>query len=289
MTATDSRVSQLQREVQALQRKIAEESSKVAKARDRAIRARDELARSSAATRQSKQRASEAAEKDAQKAEARRSEHETQLATKTGDLYKAQQRQMDERMKAQERQADERMKAQQAALKKLADEARRRDAQPLVQQLGRRSPQGPVLAPTNLAAPTPDLFIAHASEDKDEVARPLAEHLRSLDLQVWYDEFELQIGDNLRRKIDHGLATCRFGVTILSPHFFAKEWPRWELDGLAARHLAGGGDIILPVWHRISKDEVLAQSPPLANLVALKTADYRITEIAERIAEVVRG
>lgn len=37
-----------------------------------------------------------------------------------------------------------------------------------------------------------DVFISHDSEDKEEVARPLAEVLRRNGLSVWYDEFELK-------------------------------------------------------------------------------------------------
>ena len=57
-----------------------------------------------------------------------------------------------------------------------------------------------------------DVFISHASEDKEEVVRPLANALRKAGLKVWYDEFELHIGDSLRRKIDQGLAKSRFGI-----------------------------------------------------------------------------
>jgi hypothetical protein len=46
--------------------------------------------------------------------------------------------------------------------------------------------------------------------------------------------------------------------------------------------------VILPLWHEISKDEVLRQSPSLADKVALRTADYSTYEIAEEIAQVVR-
>ena len=74
-----------------------------------------------------------------------------------------------------------------------------------------------------------DAFVSHAGEDKAEVARPLAEALRELGLAVWYDEFELRIGDNLRRKIDAGIANSRFGIVILSEHFFAGQWPQYEL------------------------------------------------------------
>jgi hypothetical protein len=46
-----------------------------------------------------------------------------------------------------------------------------------------------------------DVFISHASEDKDAVVRPLASALRKARLNVWYDEFELRIGDSLRKKM----------------------------------------------------------------------------------------
>ena len=67
-----------------------------------------------------------------------------------------------------------------------------------------------------------DVFISHASEDKADVARPLAAHLQKLGLRVWLDEFELTLGDSLRRKIDHGLSKSKYGLVILSPAFFSK-------------------------------------------------------------------
>jgi hypothetical protein len=49
------------------------------------------------------------------------------------------------------------------------------------------------------------VFISHASEDKSSIVRDLANALVGEGLSVWYDEFELRIGDSLRRKIDLGL------------------------------------------------------------------------------------
>ena len=49
-----------------------------------------------------------------------------------------------------------------------------------------------------------DAFISHASEDKEDFVRPFAILLRERGLNIWYDEFELKIGDKLRRKIDEG-------------------------------------------------------------------------------------
>lgn len=133
-----------------------------------------------------------------------------------------------------------------------------------------------------------DVFISHASEDKDEVVRPLAEELRRGGLKVWFDEFELRIGDSLRRKIDKGIARSRFGIVVLSEPFFAKGWPQYELDGLVTMAVSGA-QVLLPLWHGVSKDEVVRQSPSLADKVALRTSDYAISEIAAEIISVVRS
>ncbi len=132
-----------------------------------------------------------------------------------------------------------------------------------------------------------DVFISHASEDKDSVVRPLALALRGEGLDVWYDEFELKIGDSLRRKIDAGLAQSRFGVVVLSQAFFKKGWANYELDGLVTKAVTGD-QILLPIWHNVSKDEVMAYSPSLADKLARSTATHTVQEIAEEIASVVR-
>jgi hypothetical protein len=131
-----------------------------------------------------------------------------------------------------------------------------------------------------------DVFISHAAEDKDAVVRPLALSLQRRGLSVWYDEFELRVGDSLRRKIDSGIARSRFGIVVLSHAFFAKSWPQYELDGLVTMSLSGK-QVILPLWHEISKDEVVQQSPSLADKLALRTSDYSIEEIAEELVAVI--
>jgi hypothetical protein len=104
---------------------------------------------------------------------------------------------------------------------------------------------------------------------------------------VWYDEFELRIGDSLRRTIDHGLANSRFGVVVLSHAFFAKNWPQYELDGLVTREMSGQ-QVVLPLWHRMTKAEVMSRSPSLADKVARNTSDFTVDEIAREIADVIR-
>jgi len=110
-----------------------------------------------------------------------------------------------------------------------------------------------------------DLFICHASEDKDSFVRPLAELLQKENVEVWYDEFSLKLGDSIRRSIDKGLSQSRFGVVVISPSFLKKEWTQYELDGLTEKEISGKEKVILPIWHSIEYKSVLNYSPSLAN------------------------
>lgn len=127
-----------------------------------------------------------------------------------------------------------------------------------------------------------DVFISHASEDKADFVRDLASSLQERGLRVWYDEFALKWGDSLRRKIDQGLARSRFGIVVLSEAFFRKEWPQRELDGLVALEVEGVSRI-LPIWHKVSKDEVRRFSPTLADKVAMNTAVSGLDEIVGQL------
>ncbi|WKJ88821.1 ankyrin repeat domain-containing protein [Methylomonas montana] len=129
-----------------------------------------------------------------------------------------------------------------------------------------------------------DVFISHASEDKDEIARPLADALVGAGLRVWYDEFALKLGDSLSGTIDHGLAQTRYGIVILSPAFFAKEWPKRELDGLNSREISAG-KVILPVWHKVSRVEVERFSPILADKLSV-SSDQGLAAVVHDILQV---
>ena len=131
-----------------------------------------------------------------------------------------------------------------------------------------------------------DIFLSHAFEDKDEVVRPLADALEKRGLKVWFDEAILQPGDSLSSKIDAGLSRARYGVVILSDAFFSKNWPKYELSGLKAREI-NGEKVIIPIWHKIDLEDVLKFSPPLADMLAFKSADSSVDEIADDLAQMV--
>jgi hypothetical protein len=130
-----------------------------------------------------------------------------------------------------------------------------------------------------------DVFISHASEDKDFV-RNLAQALLDTGLCVWYDEFTLRVGDSLRRSIDYGLAHSRYGIVILSPSFFAKQWPQRELDGLVAREVEDA-KVILPVWHNITIDEIRQYSPTLADRIGI-SSDLRLDQVVSVLSQAMK-
>jgi hypothetical protein len=133
-----------------------------------------------------------------------------------------------------------------------------------------------------------DVFISFASEDQDEVAQPLYDALTAAGLKVWFAPITLKIGDHQRKEIDRGIATSRFAVAIISPNYLDKGWTKYELDGIFLKDVAGGQQL-LPIWHDITKQDVIDFSPPLADRVARKTADLTIQEIADEIINVIRA
>lgn len=156
---------------------------------------------------------------------------------------------------------------------------------PLRDALDVRVPQLPT-DPDVLDGRTWDVFISHASEDKAAVAIPLAEALQVRGVTAWLDKAELRIGESLRRRIDRGLAASRFAVVVLSPSYFAKGWPQYELDGIVTLSVSGKQNL-LPIWHDLSHADVLEKSPTLADKLARSTTDTDIEAIADEIAELV--
>lgn len=131
-----------------------------------------------------------------------------------------------------------------------------------------------------------DLFISHASEDKEEFVRPLANELQKLGVNVWYDEFTLRVGDSLRKSIDNGLVKSKFGTVILSSAFCSKNWTQYEFDSMVTKEM-NGHKMILPIWHKVTKNDVINFSPALADKVALNTSLNSVEEIARLLAEVI--
>lgn len=132
-----------------------------------------------------------------------------------------------------------------------------------------------------------DIFISHASEDKNEVVRELAKLLTSFKLKVWYDEFSLNLGDSLVSSIDKGLNNSRYGLVIISKNFLNKKWTDYEYKSLITKEI-NDVECLLPIWHNVTKEDVRNFSLYLADKVALDTSNISLEQIAVRVCKVVR-
>jgi len=133
-----------------------------------------------------------------------------------------------------------------------------------------------------------DVFVSHASEDKQGFVAPLAERLREHGVKVWYDKFTLEWGDSLSGSIAEGLAHSRYGIVVLSKSFFKKSYTKHELQGLWNREI-GGRKVILPIWYGVTEDEVKSFDPTLADKLAIDVSKYKdLDGIVRDIIKVVR-
>lgn len=118
---------------------------------------------------------------------------------------------------------------------------------------------------------TPRAFISHDSRDKPYVEK-LAERLRIALCPIWYDAFSLKPGDSLRESIDAGLRDSRRCVVVLSPNFFTNPgWGKGEFNAMMNKHFAAGGNVLIPVWHGVTRDEVADYSPLVVDICAINT------------------
>lgn len=135
-----------------------------------------------------------------------------------------------------------------------------------------------------------DLFISHTSEDKTDFVRPFVHALIHEGVTVWYDEFELTIGDDLLGKINDGLSKSRYGVVVLSPNFFnvKKTWPEREVAAMFALEDADKRPRVLPLWHNVEQPAVAAKNPILASKVAWKTSEFNPQQLAMKFRDFMK-
>ena len=156
-----------------------------------------------------------------------------------------------------------------------------------IEELQQQLLQSPVtIANETLSDEEYDVFVSHAYEDKESFVDEFVEALRNQGLKVWYDTDKLKWGDSMREKIDKGLAKSRYGVVVLSPNYIAehKYWTKAELNGLFQVETVNG-KTILPIWHNLTKKQVVEYSPIIADRKAMTTASMTPQEIAEALKE----
>ena len=129
-----------------------------------------------------------------------------------------------------------------------------------------------------------DVFISHAHEDKASFVDDFVKELKGLNIKAWYDNDTISWGDSMRERIDEGLKKSTFGIVILSPEYIAegKYWTKTELNGLFQLESING-KTLLPIWHGLTKKDVMNYSPLIANKKAMSTAWMMPNEIADEL------
>jgi hypothetical protein len=130
---------------------------------------------------------------------------------------------------------------------------------------------------------SPLAFISHDSRDKEKFVRELASTLQKMLCTVWYDEFSLIPGASLRESIETGLKKCKKCVLILSPNFIGNGgWTKAEFDSIFTREILEKKNVVIPIWHGVTKEEVYEYCPRLLDRVALQS-EIGVEEVARKL------
>lgn len=130
-----------------------------------------------------------------------------------------------------------------------------------------------------------DLFLCHAWDDRREAATELHDLLDALDVKVWFSERDIILGQPFMREIDKGLAKSRIGLVLITPAFLK----RIKNGGVSDKELSQllARDLLIPVAHGVSYEEIGDESPLLASRHGLNTDDDTMDDIAKKVAEMV--
>lgn len=134
----------------------------------------------------------------------------------------------------------------------------------------------------------PLAFVSHDSRDKEDLVRDLVRELSILMCPVWYDEYSLKVGASLRQSIESGIKETKNCIVVLSPNFLANDgWGRAEFDSVYTREILEKNNVILPIWHNVSLEQVYSYCPRLADKVGLPSS-LGAKELARKLAREIK-
>jgi hypothetical protein len=92
-----------------------------------------------------------------------------------------------------------------------------------------------------------DVFISHASEDKEEFVKPLIHDLQDYSINFWLDEFEIGWGNSIIRRLNEGLSSSKYVLILLTDNFLNKNWTKTELESALSAEITTNKLIVLPI------------------------------------------
>ncbi|WP_172460881.1 toll/interleukin-1 receptor domain-containing protein [Priestia endophytica] len=271
---TMSQIKNLESEISNLNKKIASEKDKEAKGLDKMAKARKKMLNTkNISTFKSAQREYQSATAAVQKAK----DEEAKLSKKVAEKAKRLSGKQNDLSKAQ---AKEREKHQKE-FKKLQEKAISIQATQVQQQLNS-------INKSDLEEKEYDVFISHASEDKESFVEPLTKALKSAGINTWYDAEQIGWGKSIRQSIDNGLIKSKFCIIILSQNFLDKYWTNYELNGIFQKDSYTQDSIILPIWHNVTRDEIQKRNLTLTDILALNTSIHSTEDIVNAMLNLLK-
>lgn len=113
-----------------------------------------------------------------------------------------------------------------------------------------------------------DIFISYVQSDSDEYVDKLYVALMSREIKTFRDKQVIRVGQSLRQSMDNALAKSKFSIVVFSPEYLTKYWTNYEIDGILTKESLTGDQMIFPIWHGVTADEIASKSPSLANKLA---------------------
>lgn len=133
-----------------------------------------------------------------------------------------------------------------------------------------------------------DVMISYSHEDSKFVAKELYEELTAYGLDVWFDEVQLTIGDNIQESVDKALNESEHAVILISPTYF-EGMSQMELGGLVQIHNNSERNVILPVLHKMSFEELREESPSLAGIIGTEISEDNVDEVTAELYSAIQS
>ena len=125
-----------------------------------------------------------------------------------------------------------------------------------------------------------DVFLSHASKDKETYIEGLYRVLDKLGITIFYDKESIGWGDHWKEKIIEGTQESEFAIIVISKNFFGREWTEKELKRFLSQENESGQKMILPIIHGITNEELTKHYPEIGEIQAISSSDHSEEEIA---------
>jgi hypothetical protein len=133
-----------------------------------------------------------------------------------------------------------------------------------------------------------DVMISYSHADSKAVAEELYEELTAYGLDVWYDGVNLNIGDSIQSSVDKALNKSNHAVVLISPSYF-EGMSHMELGGLVQIHNDSSHNVLLPVLHQMSFEELKEESPSLAGIIGTEISEDNVDEVTAELYSAIES